>query len=61
MMKTVQLHKGNNTDWQYLTEEITLNAPLVLVFGNRYMLENENIYKRTQKPTKNYGGKRKIP
>lgn len=43
-MKTVQLRKQEHTDWQYLSEKIELSAPLVLVFGNRYMLEKDNIY-----------------
>lgn len=44
-MKTVQLRKSINSNWEYLSEKIPLKAPLVLVFGNRYMLEEENIYK----------------
>ncbi len=43
-MKTVQLKKKINQDWQYLSPKITLVNPLVLVFGNRYMLENQTIY-----------------
>lgn len=43
-MKTVQLRKQENTDWQYLSEKIELSEPLVLVFGNRYMLEKDSIY-----------------
>ena len=47
-MKTVQLRKQENTDWKYLSEKIELKAPLVLVFGNRYMLENTNIYEQVR-------------
>lgn len=47
-MKTVQLRKQENTDWEYLSEKIELKAPLVLVFGNRYMLENTNIYEQVR-------------
>lgn len=43
-MKTVQLVKKNNQDWKYVTEKQELNKPLVLVFGNRYMLEDANVY-----------------
>jgi hypothetical protein len=47
-MKTVQLRKQEHTDWEYLSEKIELKAPLVLVFGNRYMLENTNIYEQVR-------------
>ena len=43
-MKTVQLKKIKNEKLTYLTDELTLKKPLVLVFGNRYMLEDKNIY-----------------
>ncbi|GAA3629419.1 FIST signal transduction protein [Flavivirga jejuensis] len=43
-MKTVQLKKHKTADWNYLTENITLKKPLVLVFGNRYMLEDDTIF-----------------
>ena len=43
-MKTVQLQKRRDADWEYLGENIPLKNPLVLVFGNRYLLEDENIY-----------------
>ncbi len=42
-MKTVQLVKKENT-WQYLTKNITLIKPLVLVFGSRLLFENPSIY-----------------
>ena len=32
----------------YLTEKIELTNPLVLVFGNRYMLEDNNIFKEVK-------------
>ncbi|MCG1037259.1 FIST signal transduction protein [Polaribacter sargassicola] len=44
-MKTVQLKKYKNSDWQYLSKNIELKEPLVLVFGNRFLLEDKNIYK----------------
>ncbi|GAB7256569.1 FIST N-terminal domain-containing protein [uncultured Polaribacter sp.] len=43
-MKTVQLKKRKNSDWKYLSEKIILKEPLVLVFGNRFLLEDDNIY-----------------
>ncbi|APX99615.1 FIST signal transduction protein [Lacinutrix venerupis] len=43
-MKTVQLVKHKNKDWEYVKEKQELKAPLVLVFGNRYMLESPDIY-----------------
>ncbi len=42
-MKTVQLKRSKNSDWEYLSENIDLKEPLVLVFGNRFLLEKENI------------------
>ncbi|WP_299060856.1 FIST N-terminal domain-containing protein [uncultured Polaribacter sp.] len=42
-MKTIQLKKHKNTDWEYLSEKINLIAPLVLVFGNRFLLEEDTI------------------
>lgn len=43
-MKTVQLKRGKNESWQYIGEQSTLVDPLVLVFGNRYLLEEPGIY-----------------
>ncbi|WP_055443999.1 FIST signal transduction protein [Lacinutrix himadriensis] len=43
-MKTVQLVKHKNKDWEYINEKQNLKEPLVLVFGNRYMLEDEAVY-----------------
>lgn len=42
-MKTVQLVKKENT-WEYLTANTALKKPLVLVLGNRFLLEAPNIY-----------------
>ncbi|SIQ41851.1 FIST signal transduction protein [Maribacter ulvicola] len=42
-MKTVQAIKKPNESF-VLQNPVPLNEPLVLVFGNRYMLENEQIY-----------------
>ncbi|WP_299158408.1 FIST N-terminal domain-containing protein [uncultured Tenacibaculum sp.] len=43
-MKTIQLRKTKNSNWEYISEKAILKKPLVLVFGNRYLLEDENIY-----------------
>lgn len=43
-MKIVQLTKNRNQDWKYLSNNIRLIKPLVLVFGNRYLLESDTIY-----------------
>ncbi|SFZ95140.1 hypothetical protein SAMN05428642_10815 [Flaviramulus basaltis] len=43
-MKTVQVIKEKNQDWKFIGDKIDLNNPLVLVFGNRYLLEDKNIY-----------------
>ncbi|WP_417353402.1 FIST signal transduction protein [Flavobacterium alkalisoli] len=41
-MKTVQAYKKDNS-WIYLTDMQALNNPLVLVFGNRYLLEDTTV------------------
>ncbi|WP_047550201.1 FIST signal transduction protein [Psychroserpens sp. Hel_I_66] len=43
-MKTVQLKKHKHKDWEYLSKKIDLKEPLVLVLGNRYMLEDDTLY-----------------
>jgi len=43
-MKTVQLKKHKIKGWQYLTKNIPLIKPFVLVFGNRFMLENDSVF-----------------
>tara|TARA_B100000809_G_C15137490_1_gene531351 strand:+ start:4586 stop:5719 length:1134 start_codon:yes stop_codon:yes gene_type:complete len=43
-MKTLQLVKYKNTDWTYIGKKLKLNSPLVLVFGDRFMLEDQSIY-----------------
>lgn len=43
-MKTIQLQKHSDNIWEYITPKQELNNPLVLVFGNRFLLENPNIY-----------------
>ena len=43
-MKTVQLVKHKNKNWEYVVEKQDLIEPLVLVFGNRFMLEEKTVY-----------------
>jgi hypothetical protein len=43
-MKTVQLKKNKNKKFEYLTKKFILKNPLVLVFGNRFMLQEKNIF-----------------
>lgn len=43
-MKIVQLKKVANKNFEYLSEELILKEPLVLVFGNRFMLQEKNIF-----------------
>jgi hypothetical protein len=42
-MKIIQASKLKNQDWNYLQEKSALKNPLVLVFGNRYLLEDEEV------------------
>lgn len=43
-MKTVQIVKRNDGNWTYLSQKIALKNPLVLVLGNRFLLEDSDIY-----------------
>jgi len=43
-LKTVQLKKIKNKKFEYLKEELVLKEPLVLVFGNRFMLQEKDIF-----------------
>ncbi|PHQ28120.1 FIST signal transduction protein [Leeuwenhoekiella nanhaiensis] len=38
-MKTVQLQRKRDTAWQYIGPKQDLKNPLVLIFGNRFLLE----------------------
>jgi hypothetical protein len=42
-MKIVQASQLENQDWKFLQDKIELKNPLVLVFANRYLLEDENV------------------
>ena len=43
-MKTVQAIKEKGKDWNFKSEKLSLKNPLVLVFGNRFLLESPTIY-----------------
>jgi hypothetical protein len=42
-MKFVQAKKIENKKWEYLTDNFSLNNPLVLVFASRDLLENKSV------------------
>jgi hypothetical protein len=42
-MKVVQAYKHENQPWTYLSDKINLENPLVLVFANRMLLQDDNI------------------
>lgn len=43
-MKTVQLQQAKDRAWEYLSPQIDLVNPLVLILGNRFLLESPTIY-----------------
>lgn len=43
-MKIVQAKKTKETDWVFKSEKIALQNPLVLVFGDRFLLEEDSCY-----------------
>lgn len=43
-MKSVQLNRQPDKEWKFLTEKIMLKKPLVLVFGNRLLLDKVAVY-----------------
>jgi hypothetical protein len=42
-MRIIQAYKEKSQNWKYLQERIILKNPLVLIYGNRYLLENPAI------------------
>ena len=42
-MKIIQAYKTANGNWTYHNEKQTLNKPLVIVLGNRYLLEDKEV------------------
>ncbi len=47
-MKTLQLKKKETTDWEYLSPKVVLVKPLVLILGNRLLLEDNTIYSQVR-------------
>lgn len=43
-MKTVQLQKRAGEEWQFIGKNQRLIEPLVLIFGNRFLLEDAYLY-----------------
>ncbi|OUS09395.1 histidine kinase [Nonlabens dokdonensis] len=43
-MKTVQLQKRAGEEWQFIGKNQRLIEPLVLIFGNRFLLEDSYLY-----------------
>ena len=48
-MKIIQASKVKNQDWNYFQEKTTLKNPLVLVFANRFLLEDEAVIEGIRK------------
>ncbi len=48
-MKIIQATKIENQDWHFLQEKTTLNNPLVLVFANRFLLEDKSVIEDIRK------------
>lgn len=42
-MQIIQAYKVGNQNWKYFQEKAILKNPLVLVFGNRFLLEREDV------------------
>ncbi|AWH75559.1 histidine kinase [Dokdonia sp. Dokd-P16] len=47
-MRTVQLQRDSSGSWHYLSESITLSNPLVLILGNRFLLEKEGVFEEVR-------------
>ena len=47
-MKIIQASQSRKDEWNYLQDKIVLKNPLVLVFGNRYLLEDETVLNTIQ-------------
>lgn len=48
-MKIIQAHKKTDQNWTYLQPLKTLQNPLVLVFGNRMLLEQLHVIEDIRK------------
>lgn len=47
-MKTVQVQRKKAGNWEYIGRQQSLNKPLVLVFGNRFLLEDAATYREVK-------------
>lgn len=47
-MKTVQVQRKKAGNWEYIGKQQSLNKPLVLVFGNRFLLEDAATYREVK-------------
>jgi hypothetical protein len=52
-MKTGQLRRNTHSDWEYVFVQIQLKEILVLVFGNRFLLEEKTIFEEVKALLKN--------
>ncbi|MEW2921738.1 FIST N-terminal domain-containing protein [Muricauda sp. ANG21] len=43
-MKILQAKKSSNSNFEFTTDKTELKEPLVLIFGNRYLLEEEQLF-----------------
>ncbi|MEH6680476.1 MAG: FIST N-terminal domain-containing protein [Sediminicola sp.] len=48
-MKILQAIKLSSSNFEFTSDKIDLKNPLVLVFGNRYMLQEEKLFKEVRK------------
>ena len=48
-MKIIQASKVENQGWNYLQKKVTLKNPLVLVFANRFLLEDDAVIESVRK------------
>lgn len=47
-MKTVQIQRKKAGNWEYIGKQQSLTKPLVLIFGNRFLLEDPTVYEEVQ-------------
>lgn len=47
-MKIIQGKKIGEANWEFLSDRVPMKTPLVLVFGNRYVLESPTIYEEVK-------------
>ncbi|WP_375334344.1 FIST signal transduction protein [Flagellimonas sp. C4] len=47
-MKILQAKKQSDTNFEFISEKTELKEPLVLIFGNRYLLQEEKLYQEVR-------------